>query len=193
MSSQRNTGAFIIGGVLGGLAGAAVTLWNTPKSGDELRAMLSGGSSTSHDVTSAGGDERSSKTATGGRFSNPVLSFVERAAAPIVGVELGKLAKDDPDSSRHAPVRASAADAKPPTPHRGNERVEDASLSVTDVRTLEEAETHDDNAGSSAHAATVEELTTPPPDEAATHSRGSATESEHKPADFPDLTFDKTS
>ena len=40
MAAERHTTAFVVGFVVGGLAGAAVTLWKTPWSGTQLRAML---------------------------------------------------------------------------------------------------------------------------------------------------------
>ena len=40
MSSQRHTGAFVFGMVVGALAGAAVTMLKTPTSGPELRSRL---------------------------------------------------------------------------------------------------------------------------------------------------------
>lgn len=165
-SSKRNTGAFILGGVVGGLVGAAVTLWNTPKSGDELRTSLSGESSIdapgSRDVTIQ------SRSATDGRFSNPVLSFVERAAAPIVGVELGKLAKDDPDALQHQPVRSSAADARPPS--HGEKQLP-----------------HDEVDVDHQHVATVDELTSPPPQTADTSQDDQETSKNRGPSPFPDL------
>lgn len=171
MASQRNTGAFIAGSVIGGLIGAAVTLWTTPRSGTELRAGLSGG-----------GGERTTYRAEGGtvtgerRFSNPVLSFVEKAAAPIVGVELGKLAKDDPNAVSATPVRASSADARPPStltaapqaigvagtaPASPYTSPATAQGDEANVVNPDETATHDSSAGSAAHAATTEELTHP--------------------------------
>lgn len=185
MSSQRNTGAFIIGGVLGGLVGAAVTLWNTPKSGDELRSMLSGGSSGASEEARVD-DRREGQPVRSGRFSNPVLSFVEKAAAPLVGVELGKLAKDDPDATRQTPVRASAADAKPPAAHGEPDSVQHSGPDTTDVQSPEEELTHDVDEGSSAHVASVEDLTTPPPAEEVTPTSNRA------PADVPDPPSNKT-
>lgn len=113
MASQRNTGAFVVGGVIGGLIGAAVTLWKTPKSGSELLSGISANREGSNVVTFRASDDESGRQQ---RFSNPVLSFVEKAAAPIVGVELGKLAKDDPEAMSARPVRPSSADAKLPNP-----------------------------------------------------------------------------
>ncbi|HYH11288.1 MAG TPA: hypothetical protein VD789_02945, partial [Thermomicrobiales bacterium] len=191
MASQRNTGAFVVGGVIGGLIGAAVTLWKTPKSGEELLSGLSANRGESNVVTFRASD---SGVERGQRFSNPVLSFVEKAAAPIVGVQLGKLAKDDPEAMTSRPVRASSADAKAPTlagvhPVAG-EPVEVPSDPASsggvatsetgtpgvstdspytsaattgpndvDVVNPSETETHDSEEGSTAHAATTEELT----------------------------------
>lgn len=169
MGSQRNTGAFVAGSVIGGILGAAVALWKTPKSGPELRAGLTGGERSGAVTYRAGAGET-----TGRRFSNPVLGFVEKATAPIVGVELGKLAKDDPQAYA-APVRASAADARPPetvgetltvvsddievTEPLGT--VERASGDAFEAATPSEEETHDPVEGSTAHAATTEDLTSP--------------------------------
>jgi hypothetical protein len=163
MASQRSTGAFVAGSVIGGIIGAAAVLWKTPKSGAELRGELSGDRHGA--VTYRAGEGQT--VVEERRFSNPVLSFVEKAAAPIVGVELGKLAKDDPHAT--APLRTSSADAKPPVPsaqpvagtaaaavsgfaERGEEfEAQDPSEEVT----------HDSVEGSSAHAATEEDLTSP--------------------------------
>ncbi len=163
MGSQRNTGAFIAGSVLGGIAGAAIALWKTPQSGPELRASLSGGERQGavtyrDDSTTGETTERS--------FSNPVLSFVEKAAAPIVGVELGKLAKDHPESYA-APVRASAADARPPDAAGSTQdteplgAVDRATSDAFAADSPEDEETHDPVEGSHAHAATTGELTSP--------------------------------
>lgn len=172
MGSQRNTGAFIAGSVLGGVIGAALALWKTPQSGPELRASLSGGER--HGAVTYGSGDASTADR---RFSNPVLGFVEKATAPIVGVELGKLAKDDPQPYT-APVRASAADARPPETAGETVTVASGSTEVTEpLGTVErstgetfaaaspgEEETHDPVEGSDAHAATTEELTTPTPE-----------------------------
>lgn len=171
MGSQRNTGAFIAGSVIGGIVGAAVALWKTPQSGPELRATLSGGER--HGAVTYR-TETDIDEAAGRRFSNPVLGFVEKATAPIVGVELGKLAKDHPESYA-APVRASSADARPPETVGETVTVASESVEVTEplgtverasrdafpAETPDEEVTHDAVEGSSAHAATTEELTTP--------------------------------
>jgi hypothetical protein len=169
MGSQRNTGAFIAGSVLGGVVGAAIALWKTPQSGPELRASLSGGERHGAVPYRSGDVDTADR-----RFSNPVLGFVEKATAPIVGVELGKLAKDDPQRYT-APVRASAADARPPDPAGETVTVASGSTEVTEPlaaverasgdtfagETPAEEETYDPVEGSAAHAATTEELTTP--------------------------------
>lgn len=107
---HRHTGAFFTGSLLGGLIGAALTLWKTPRSGAELRRSFGGGTSdnasgTTTVVTTSAGEQR---------FSNPILGFVERVSAPIVGVKLGKLARDDPHAESTVSARTSAADARPP-------------------------------------------------------------------------------
>jgi len=202
MASQRNTGAFVVGGVIGGLIGAAITLWKTPKSGQELRAELSAGRNGSGDAVTyragSSGVERER------RFSNPVLSFVEKATAPIVGVELGKLAKDDPQALSTQPVRPTAADAKAPTevhPVAGEPVTTDVpasspytSAATTDdteelpVVNPEETETHDSTGGSAAHAATTDELTHPTPDYARElDQKQSAEGAVRSEPTFPDL------
>jgi hypothetical protein len=40
LAKERHTTALVVGLVLGGLAGAAVTLWKTPRSGAQLRALV---------------------------------------------------------------------------------------------------------------------------------------------------------
>lgn len=217
-NAERNVGAFILGGVIGGVVGAAVTLWNTPKSGDEYRAMVPGGSSTGATVTRDGAVTTHSTTS--GRFSNPVLSFVERAAAPIVGVELGKLAKDDPGSTEYRPVRTSAADARPPV--HGDEHlphdkvdVDHQRVATTDEltsppsRSAESSRTtassnlddrdaqpsshgddhvpHDDVDFDDQHVATIDELTSPPPQAAAADTRDDRSRRNREPSPFPDL------
>jgi hypothetical protein len=168
MGSQRNTGAFIAGSVLGGMIGAAVALWKTPKSGPELRASLTGERTGAVTYRAEGGE------LTERRFANPVLGFVEKATAPIVGVELGKLAKDDPETYT-APVRASAADARPPSFVGETVTVASGTTEVTEpigavdpatagafaAERPAEEETHDPVEGSTAHAATTEELSSP--------------------------------
>lgn len=229
MRSQRNTGAFVAGSVIGGLLGAVLALWKTPKSGAELRAGISLERDNvvtyrpETDRADIGTVEREQ------RFSNPVLSFVERAAAPIVGVELGKLAKDDPNAAAATPVRTSSADARPPTtpgaqPVAGEpvqvpgdstqsgfaprdpgiadttpsgaaytspatvHGAHDATDGDEDVVNPDEAATHDSEEGSSAPAATTEDLTHPAKDYVDELTEKRAIDpTEGTDADFPDL------
>ena len=188
MSSQRHTGAFIIGGVLGGLAGAAVTLWNTPKSGAELRAAVSGGQQGSAEL----GSDTSFTAQRKERFSNPVLGFIEKATAPIVGVELGKQAKDDPEAAQSAPVRTSAADAQAPVMFASEEErpaasAEEGPYPGDKPVPPEDKDTHDDDDGSSAHAASTEDLTTPSPDYAEKLKDKPGSNITDDPDDTPDL------
>ena len=95
--NNRHNTAFVVGSVLGAVAGAAVALWKTPYSGEELRTKLgaSGGHETTgtqaYTATPAAG---TTTTATGERsIKDKVLSSVEKTLAPVVGVELGKTAK----------------------------------------------------------------------------------------------------
>ncbi len=217
-SSQRNTGAFMLGGVIGGVIGAALMLWNTPKSGDEVRGMVSSGSSTGATVTRDGAV--TTRSTTSGRFSNPVLSFVERAAAPIVGVELGKLAKDDPGSTEYPPVRTSAADARPPVhgdehvPHdkvdvdhqhvaTTDELTSPPSRSAANVKATTTSDlnggdahvsshgddhvSHDEIDVDDQHVATIEELTSPPPQTADGDTQEDRSKRDREPSPFPDL------
>jgi hypothetical protein len=160
MGSQRNTGAFIAGSVIGGVIGAAVALWKTPQSGPELRASLSGGERDGAVTyrTEPGGTGVANR-----RFSSPVLGFVEKVTAPIVGVELGKLAKDDPQAYT-SPARSSSADARPPGSAEVTEPLGAVGRATSDefpAATPADEVTHDPVEGSVAHAATADELTTP--------------------------------
>jgi gas vesicle protein len=92
--NNRHNAAFVVGSVLGAVAGAAVALWKTPYTGEELRAKLVGG--TSHETTgaqtfvatpSAGTTVREERS-----LKDKVISGVEKTLAPVVGVELGKTA-----------------------------------------------------------------------------------------------------
>lgn len=93
-SNNRHNTAFVVGSVLGAVAGAAVALWKTPYSGEELRAKL--GVSGSHQPSTAQplGSTTTSTTSGGERsLKDKVLSGVEKTLAPVVGVELGKTAQ----------------------------------------------------------------------------------------------------
>lgn len=126
MTDQRHNAAFVVGSILGGVAGAAAALWKTPQSGPELRAKLAGrlgvGGGTGRAVSSDAPDTvHVAKASTPSRPSKPskvwdiwsartspetrtsggssgvggkVLSVVEKATAPIVGVKLGETARE---------------------------------------------------------------------------------------------------
>ncbi len=82
MARNRHNAAFVVGSVLGGIAGAAVALWKTPYSGAELRSKLTGGTATGESP----------------RYASRMLSSVEQVLAPVVGVKLGKTANEGEDS-----------------------------------------------------------------------------------------------
>src|SRR6476646_2679135 len=83
-----------------------MTLWNAPKSGAELRAELNQGITdlTGIDLGGATSPDQHSRRpplqspipgrTTPERLSNRALGFVERAAAPLVGVKLGQTANE---------------------------------------------------------------------------------------------------
>lgn len=94
-AKKRHNTAFVVGSVIGGLAGAAAALWKTPYSGEELREKIAGGSGRS----GTSGDTVKIST-TGVRrqsMQDKVLSTVENRLAPIVGVKLGKTANGSGD------------------------------------------------------------------------------------------------
>lgn len=90
MARQRHNAAFVVGSILGGVAGAAAALWKTPQSGAELRSQVTGRIGGVAGSVSSAGEARS--TAGGSGVGGKILSFAERAAAPIVGVKLGQTA-----------------------------------------------------------------------------------------------------
>lgn len=104
----RHNAAFVVGSVIGGLAGAAAALWKTPYSGDELRSKLTGGGQATNgsrvegDAIVATPEHREH----GQSFRDKILSTVENRLAPIVGVQLGKTANDA------GAVRTAGADAR---------------------------------------------------------------------------------
>jgi hypothetical protein len=93
--NNRHNAAFVVGSVLGAVAGAAVALWKTPYTGEELRAKLTGGG-TSHETSGAQTYVASPSPGTTVReqrsIKDKVISGVEKTLAPVVGVELGKTA-----------------------------------------------------------------------------------------------------
>lgn len=93
-SKNRHNAAFVVGSVIGAVAGAAVALWKTPYSGEELRTKLTGaGAHEGIESQSYAASTSTGATAGEGRsIKDKVLSGVEKTLAPIVGVELGKTA-----------------------------------------------------------------------------------------------------
>lgn len=57
MATSSHTGAFIFGAVLGAVAGAAVTLWLTPRSGQEWRDEIFGRGRVLQERVSSAGSE----------------------------------------------------------------------------------------------------------------------------------------
>lgn len=140
MAEQRHNAAFIVGAILGGVAGAAVTLWTTPRSGIELRTRMMG---EGDDYVP--GVAMSEARGDAVRRSSRVLGAVERAAAPLVGVRLGQTGQTGQTAEER---RAAAAES-------GEEIV------VPVGEASGEPTPGDTGPG---HAASTEELTSPPPD-----------------------------
>lgn len=92
-TKKRHNTAFVVGSVIGGLAGAAAALWKTPYSGNELRGKLT---SRVQSVGSSrtGGTSITATPQHGQSFKDKMLSKVENTLAPVVGVKLGKTAND---------------------------------------------------------------------------------------------------
>jgi hypothetical protein len=108
LAGKRHTAAFIFGTVAGGLVGAAVALWKTPHTGDELRNAIT----TVTDPTSTFNTEP--------RHSSKLLGAVEYVLAPVVGVELGKTA----NGSGPVPLTPfDAAQAAPDAPDGPTEAI----------------------------------------------------------------------
>lgn len=170
-SKNTHNAAFVTGAVIGGLAGAAAALWKTPYSGEELREKITGGDS---------GGSADVETTTTGRMPEPtladkVLSSIEDALAPVVGVTLGKTANGSgPEttmsSSRTTPGATAdqGTTAPPANPNPDLEPVDHepetgGKKNVTPVN--ESAGVPDRSSPASpapaSEAASVEDLTTP--------------------------------
>lgn len=118
---EGHNAAFVVGSILGGVIGAAAALWKAPRTGDELRRKLVGESGSaartgSRRVVSGArlGMDRvttirstSTESTSTALFSNKVLSFVEKATAPIVGVKLGQTANGSGPAAAREPARIS--------------------------------------------------------------------------------------
>lgn len=134
MPDDRHNAAFVFGAILGGIAGAAITLWKTPQSGAQLRTELNQGLNdlTGIDLAGAASPDQHSRRpplqspipgrTTPERLSSRALEFAERAAAPLVGVRLGQTANEGVVEQTTAvatpapPVAEPAPVSAPPTP-----------------------------------------------------------------------------
>jgi hypothetical protein len=105
VAKQTHNAAFVIGTVLGGAVGAASALWKTPMSGQELREKLGVGDLPIPSLPTTSETTNDAGT----RKENKLLSFVEQAAAPIVGVTLGQTA----NNGGTAPVAAAPNSVSP--------------------------------------------------------------------------------
>lgn len=76
MAGQPHNAAFIVGAMLGGLVGAAVTLFRAPQSGAQTRAQLAAGAEA---LT-----QRLSQTT--GQLGGEVQRAADRVTAPISGL-----------------------------------------------------------------------------------------------------------
>lgn len=207
---NRHNAAFVVGAVVGGLAGAAAALWKTPYSGEELRAKITGnGDATTEDAARV----ETSTADSGMSMKDKLLSTVENALAPIVGVELGKTANDSgpsangeaetttsmgagaghrPDAST-APSSASfgsAANTEPPAYpsdepglRTSEEGVPQENVTPVDQDGGEPSDLSPSSGAPESTAATVEDLTTPQIDDVPDALQEE--EGQHKP--FPKL------
>lgn len=108
MARDNNTGAFIVGTLLGGVVGAVAALWKTPQSGKDLRQLVGLESEPVHAVTGAvktsaikvkdvaeNVSEAVADAATSGRpITDVALELVGQATAPLVGVNIGQTANN---------------------------------------------------------------------------------------------------
>ena len=95
MANDRHGAAFVVGAVIGGIVGAAATLWTTPRSGLELRTQLMGdGDDYAPGAPNVAVPDTAAPSGGADRLSSRALGFVERAAAPLVGVRLGETANE---------------------------------------------------------------------------------------------------
>lgn len=199
MARQRHNAAFVVGSVLGGVAGAAAALWKAPQSGSELRAKVaerlggSGGTSMNTTVPDDSPAPTSSKASKlrdiwnattlpetrsfgrGSRVGGKVLSMVENATAPIVGVKLGETARQAGSravSSVRSVNRGATVPAAEPAP---------AAQPVTPESTGETSE------AGVGHVASTEELVRP----AVPVKTQSTTQATGPLAEFPELEADQ--
>jgi gas vesicle protein len=171
MANDRHGTAFVVGAVIGGIVGAAATLWTTPRSGPELRSRMTEQQSRVIELRSrmmGQGDDYapgapniavSGATGAGGRterLSSRALGFVERAAAPLVGVRLGETANERGE----AVPPSTAATTSVVTTDRTRERGATEEIVLAPGEASGEAAPGDSGPG---HVATPDELTSPVP------------------------------
>lgn len=155
---NRHNAAFVVGSVLGGVAGAAIALWKTPYSGAELRERIAGGSGSGTTMTGAGGGSAEP------RFSSKLLSTVENTLAPVVGVKLGKTAHEGTVVPATAVVPAATATTPTGTtePPAFVDTADVAAAGATGVGVAAPGTASPELAPEGVgHAATTDELTTP--------------------------------
>ena len=108
--AKKNNGnkVWIMGAVLGAVAGAAYALWKTPMSGQDLRTRLSPGPVDQSDAVNT--DKVHTPNA-----ADRMMSKVEQTLAPIVGVQLGKTANGPAPTNESvtAPISVPPAPASP--------------------------------------------------------------------------------
>lgn len=160
-TGERHGAAFVVGAVVGGVAGAAATLWTTPRSGLELRSRMMGGG----DDYAPGGAAlphvrfiREDSTPSGReRLSSRALGVVERVAAPLVGVRLGETAEERGETA--APTGMTGMTGTPDTTG-GVATVETEEILVAPGEASGEPAPGDRGPG---HIASTEELSAPVP------------------------------
>lgn len=134
MARQRHNAAFVVGSMLGGIAGAAAALWKAPQSGVELRSQISEriggftGSVSSRGAPSAVGSTESRSTSGSSGVGGKFLSFVENATAPIVGVKLGHTAERAPSDTTGSRASDTSAGERVLAPHESTGETSEAGI-----------------------------------------------------------------
>ncbi|MDQ4099978.1 MAG: hypothetical protein M3121_05725 [Chloroflexota bacterium] len=150
MAQQRHGAAFIVGAIIGGIAGAAATLWTTPRSGQELRTrMMGAGDDSARETTIVIAPKTEGREE---RLSSRALGLVERVAAPLVGVRLGETAVERRDDT----VVSTTSTASTVT----TDTAETEEIVLAPGEASGEPPSGDSGIG---HAATAEELSGPVP------------------------------
>ena len=120
VADDRHTAAFVVGAILGGVVGAAITLWNAPQSGAATRAMiaeqaegllfrLAGMTEWQPEATASVAQE-----AAGGPPEQPALAHAEPPPAPAPIPDVAPPAEDGgaplPATFLGTPVEERSAD-----------------------------------------------------------------------------------